>query len=276
MKQAKILIAAILLISIFLGLTGCTDTSKAEYTKENNTNIANILSELKTQYHLADLTQNEIIVRGEKSGKDSYVEGGSVTFSLYIDSDKWEDGRDAALYTLKRVSAMCSSDTISTISCFIWLNEGGYYVTHFTSYAYSKNNPDDFYISFTEFDLEDLEQAYNAINDDHGLESHHTSENNGIKYITPAFQLKPSIGTRWFADANLHITSNCSTDELIKIGEYAHVFLGSALTIHALETEDYFFDEISYDITLFGDGFYITGENKDGSETMVWERTELD
>lgn len=275
MKFRIYLISFTFILTIFC-FTGCNNTLRTEYNQENNANIANVISELKARYHLSDIAKNEIIVRGEKSGKDSYVEGGSVTFSLYIDSDKWEDGRDAALYTLKRVSAMCSSDTISTISCFVWLNEGGYYVTHFTSYAYSKNNPDDFCISFTEFDLEDLEQAYNAINDEHGLEPHHTSENNGIKYITPAFQLKPSIGTRWFADANLHITSNCSTDELIKIGEYAHVFLGSALTIRALETEDYFFDEISYDITLFGDGFYITGENKDGSETMVWERTELD
>lgn len=274
MKFRMYLIAFTFILTIFC-LTGCNNTLRTEYNQENNANIANVISELKARYHLSDNAKNEIIVRGEQSGKDSYVEGGSVTFNLYIDSDKWEDGQDAALYTLKRVSAMCSSDTISTLSCFVWLNEGGYYVTHFTSYAYSKNSPDDFYISFTEFDLEDLEQAYNAIKDDYGLEPHHTSENDSIKYITPAFQLKPSIRARWFADANLKVTSNCSTDELIKIGEYAHLFLGSALTIHASETGDYFFDEISYDITVFGEGFYITGENKDGSETMVWERTEL-
>lgn len=260
---------------IVLSLVGCNATSEVEYTTENNTNIANIVSELKENYHLADVHKNTIILRGTKTSDDSYVDDGSVEFTIYIDSGDREHGCAAAQYLLKRISAMCSNTTLSTLASFVYLNYDGYYVCHKMSYVYSKEKPDDLVLSITEFNSESLQNAYNALKEEHKLKSHHTWEHEGIKYSDADFELKPSVAGNWVCDASLHFDEDYSNDELIEIGEYAHTFLGSTLMIHSLETDNMYSD-ISYDITIFGNKHYVTGENKDNSETLVWESSRLD
>lgn len=274
MKKARFIVLIILSLFLAVFLVGCDKTSKVELTAENNTNIANILSELEESYHLMKTSKNEILLRGTKTNDASYVDDGSISFTLYIDSNDWNDGCKTARYVLKRLSAMCSNDVISTLSCFIYLSENGYYVNHTIPHSYSKSNPEDIILSITEFDSDNLQMAYEAFGEDHNLEPHHTWEHEGIKYMDADLRLKPTGNGWWFCDANLHFNENYTNDKLIEIGEHAHAFLGSALTIYSLENNN-IPNHISYDITIFGNEYYVTGENKDNSETLVWESNTL-
>lgn len=254
-------------------LTGCNNNSKIEYTAENNTNISNIISELKKSYCLADLSKNELSLRGDKTQDESFVEKGSASFTLYLDCD-WNNGCKAVRYALKRLSAMCNNDSISTIACSVYLKEDGFYVRHTLGYSYSKDNPESTVLSITEFDSDDLKMTYDAFNDDYELEPHHTWEHEGIKYSDADFQLIPQYTGWWNCDAELHFENNYSVDELIKIGESAHALIGSALTIYAMNINS-IPTQTSYDIVVYGSEFYVTGENKDNTETLVWESSNL-
>ena len=187
----KIIFGTAFCLTLLLMLVGCNTASKVEYTAENNTNIANILSELSERYSLADVSKNEIILKGTKTNDESYVDDGSISFSIYLDSDDWSKGCEAARYTLKRLSAMCSNDSISTIACFVYLNENGYYVNHSIGYSYNKEHPEYTILSITEFDSESLQTTYELFMKDYQLETHHTWEYEGIKYSDADLELKP-------------------------------------------------------------------------------------
>lgn len=274
MKKLKRIVLASLLLIVLSFLAGCDNTSEVEYTAENNTNIANILFELKETYSLADINRNEITLSGTKTNDESYVDDGAISFILYFASDDWNNGYEAVHYMLKRLSAMCSNNSIPTLTCSVYLNENGYYVKHPISYSYSKDNPENTVLSITEFDSDSLKNSYDAINETYHLEPHNTWEYEGVKYSDADLVLKPGIVGWWNCDANLYFNQDYSDHELIEIGEYAHAFLGSALTIYALEN-DSIPAHINYDIKVFGNKYYVTGANKDNSETLVWTSDKL-
>ena len=267
----KLTLITVFCLALLLMLVGCNNTDEAEaveYTAENNADIAALFSELKELYSLAEVSENRIELIGTKTKNESLVNHGSIIFDLYFDTDDWNKGVEAARYALKKLYAMCSDTSVATV-CNVYLNEGGYYVSHRAESLSDIRNPEDVILSVTEFDSESLRASYENLGKEYGMSEHFTWENKGIKYIKPCFELNPGIFGHWYGYAFIDTNEDCSVDELIGIGDRAQEILGNAAKQYSSEN-DITITEVSSNIQVCGNKYIVSGKSEDGSEILIW------
>lgn len=273
MKMKRIVSILLLVVLLLSVLTACSYTDKVEYTADNNADVAEILSELKKSYHLADVSKNEILIKGTKTNDNPKLTEVSVDFTLYLDSDDWNVGNDAARFVLKRIWSMCDDGDIMT-HARVYLNEDGYYVRHSLDNFFSEGKISDVVLTITEFDSEILQTAYEDLNEQYHIRPHSTSNNEGIRYMDADFIIRPRSLLSWDCDAKLLFDEDYSADELIEIGQEAYLYFHSAMDEYFVPKESHKKIDAympDYNITISGKNCSVIGEFQKSSEEMVWE-----